>query len=166
MNSTAPRLLLSPLGPLTFSLAAQLLMERWHDTTLVSKGLARRLEDVEGYLAWLDDEIVGVVTFVQERQSIQVVSMDSFRDGLGTGKALHEAIVQTATERKCNRIWLVVTNDNLDGLSFFQKHGWNICLLHCNSMEIARWIKPGIPLTGINGIPIRHEIELEILISN
>ena len=36
--------------------------------------------------------------------------------------------------------------------------------LYHNALDTARRIKPEIPLTGIDGIPLKHEIELEILL--
>lgn len=151
-----------PLGPLNFSLAKALLEERWGGDFIVSLGKINLLKELEGYLAWVEDEIVGLVTFTQTENSLQIVSMDSFRDGIGVGKALNDAAVQTAKQRKCTRIWLVITNDNLEGLQFYQKRGWNMKALHLNSMIEARIIKPAIPLTAENGIRILHEIEIEI----
>jgi hypothetical protein len=37
------------------------------------------------------------------------------------------------------------------------------CLYH-NALDISRKIKPEIPLIGDHSIPLRHEIEFELLI--
>ena len=71
-----------PLGPLNFTLAKALLDERWGGDFIVSLGKINLLTELEGYLAWVEDEIVGLVTFTQSALEIQVVSMDSFRDGI------------------------------------------------------------------------------------
>ncbi len=39
-----------------------------------------------------------------------------------------------------------------------------MCKLYVDSMEEVRKLKPGIPLIGNDGIPIRDEIELEMRI--
>ena len=33
-----------------------------------------------------------------------------------------------------------------------------------NALDISRKLKPGIPLIGENSIPLRHEIEFELLL--
>ena len=57
---------------------------------------------------------------------------------------------------------LITTNDNLSALRFYQKRSFDMVRLYLNAVEEARKIKPEIPLTGNDGIPIRHEIELEM----
>ena len=57
---------------------------------------------------------------------------------------------------------LITTNDNLSALQFYQKRGFDMSRLYHNAVDKSRKIKPQIPLTGANGIPIRHEIELEM----
>ena len=59
---------------------------------------------------------------------------------------------------------LSTTNDNLRALGFYQKRGFQLCALRVNAMEEARKLKPGIPLIGEHGIPLRDEIELEIML--
>lgn len=61
------------------------------------------------------------------------------------------------------KLLLTTHNDKLDALRFYQKHGFQICHIHINSMEKARKQKPSIPQFGDYGIPIRDEIDLEML---
>lgn len=56
----------------------------------------------------------------------------------------------------------VTTNDNLNALRFYQKRGLVLVAVHPNALEQSRKIKPQIPLIGEYGIPLRHEIELEM----
>ena len=51
--------------------------------------------------------------------------------------------------------------DNLTALAFWQKRGYELVAVHRNAIAAARRVKPQIPITGKNGIPIRDEIELE-----
>ena len=66
-----------------------------------------------------------------------------------------------ALEAEMQRLWLVTTNDNLAALKFWQKRGYRLVAVHRNAIAQARRIKPQIPITGQDGIPIRDEIELE-----
>jgi hypothetical protein len=57
---------------------------------------------------------------------------------------------------------LITTNDNTKALRFWQKRGFRLAAVHRNAVEKSRKIKPEIPLTGNDGIPIKDEIELEM----
>ncbi len=35
---------------------------------------------------------------------------------------------------------------------------------HINAVEISRKLKPSIPLVGIDNIPIKHEMEFEMIL--
>jgi hypothetical protein len=49
-------------------------------------------------------------------------------------------------------------------LRFYQKRGFVIAAIHVNALEKARRLKPEIPLIGEDGIPLRDEIELEMIL--
>ena len=55
-----------------------------------------------------------------------------------------------------------MTNDNTAALRFYQKYGFALVAVHRNAIEQDRLLKPEIPFTGNDGIPLRDEIELEI----
>jgi hypothetical protein len=56
---------------------------------------------------------------------------------------------------------LVTTNDNIDGLIFWQKVGFSLKKVYPNAISFSRKLKPEIPEIGNYGIPVRDEIELE-----
>ena len=72
-------------------------------------------------------------------------------------KALDEA-----RTRNCRRLFLITTNDNLNALGFYQRRGFEIFTVYRGAIHESRKIKPGIPFIGMNNIPLRDEIELEI----
>ena len=43
-----------------------------------------------------------------------------------------------------------------------QKRGFDMSRLFCNAVDLSRKLKPEIPLFGIDAIPLKHEIELEM----
>jgi len=61
-------------------------------------------------------------------------------------------------------MFLITTNDNTHALRFYQNRNFVIAAIHINAIEKSRQLKPEIPLTGADGIPIRDEIELEMLL--
>jgi ribosomal protein S18 acetylase RimI-like enzyme len=59
---------------------------------------------------------------------------------------------------------LITTNDNLHALGFYQKQGFHLVGEYPNAIVKSRKIKPSIQEIGVNSIPLRDEIELQILL--
>ena len=47
-------------------------------------------------------------------------------------------------------------------MRFYQKRGFVLVAVHRNALAESRRLKPEIPLIGIDDIPLRDEIELEM----
>lgn len=139
-------------------------ISRWKSDFLVSKGKKHFFDGLNGFLALDQGRILGIATFREEPSdnSIEVISLDSFQENIGIGSALIKHIVELAKQTGKERIWLVTTNDNTNALRFYQKRGWNMVFFYKDAMKEARKCKPDIQQTGQDGIPILHEIELEI----
>jgi ribosomal protein S18 acetylase RimI-like enzyme len=80
------------------------------------------------------------------------------------GTVLIEAVKAVAREGGCKRVWLITTNDNVDALRFYQRRDFRRVGVARNAVEESRKIKPQISATGLYGIPIRDEIELEVML--
>jgi ribosomal protein S18 acetylase RimI-like enzyme len=113
-----------------------------------------------GLVAELNGERVGLVTFTEETDAVEIVYIEAAVRHQGVGTSLIGAVVARAAGR---RLWLVTTNDNLDALRFYQRRGFRIAELHPAAVDQARRrLKPGIPAVGHFGIPVRDEIVLEL----
>jgi ribosomal protein S18 acetylase RimI-like enzyme len=113
-----------------------------------------------GLVAELNGERAGLLTFAEEPERVEIVSLEAAIRYRGVGKALIEAIVEQARGR---RLWLVTTNDNLDALRFYQRRGFRIVEVRVGAVDEARrMLKPTIPAVGNFGIPIRDEIVLQM----
>ena len=137
----------------------------WGSEIVVVHGDVYRPADLPGFIAEMDGEKVGLLTYHIRNTACEIVTLNSWREGSGVESALIEAVKQVALREKCRRLWLVTTNDNLHALYFYQKQGFTISDIRVNAVERSRKIKPEIPLLGNDGIPIRDEIELEILLT-
>jgi DNA-3-methyladenine glycosylase I len=104
---------------------------------------------------------VGLATYIMENSACELVTLDSLHEGLGIGSALVQAVAQEAARTGCSKVWCITTNDNHLALRFYQKRGFRIVAVHPGAVDRSRALKPSIPLLGVNGIPIRDEIELE-----
>ncbi len=142
---------------------AQLITERWDSNIIVSRGVIHRSDKLPGFAA-VDGQgaWIGLITYHIQGEACEIVTLDSLRPASGIGTALIEAVKAAARQAGCKRVWLVTTNDNLYALRFYQKRGFTLVALHSNAIEQSRKLKPQIPLTGNDGIPIRDEIELAL----
>jgi GNAT superfamily N-acetyltransferase len=105
---------------------------------------------------------VGLITYRLAATECEVISLNSLRPGVGIGSALIGAVREIARQNGCCRLWLMTTNDNMNALHFYQKRGFVLAALYPDALAEARRLKPEIPLTGFDGIPLRDEIELEM----
>jgi len=144
--------------------AAEFIAERWGGETIVGHGTVYRPASLPGFVAWRAGERIGLVTYHLDGDACEIVTIDSQQPGMGVGRELIEAVRHVAQDVGCRRLWLVTTNDNLEALGFYQKRGFALAALHRNALEASRRLKPEIPLVGLHGIPLRDEIELEMLL--
>ena len=142
----------------------QLWKQNWGDTFMIAHGVVYHPEMLEGFAACDGPDWVGLVTYVFSGGDCEIVSLDSEREGQGIGTSLMQAVVEEARKRDCRRVFLVTTNDNLNALGFYQKRGFTLVKIDRGAVNESRKHKPGIPLIGMNNIPLRDEIELEILL--
>jgi ribosomal protein S18 acetylase RimI-like enzyme len=157
--STLRRLVASDLPRLR-----QFWTEHWGGEEMISRGNIYRPEQLDGFVVEDDGEWIGLLTFFIKDGECEVTSLDSLREGQGIGSRLIEQASQEARDRGCHRLFLITTNDNLNALGFYQKRGFEIVTIYRGAVNRSRKIKPGIPLVGYNNIPLRDEIELEILV--
>ena len=120
------------------------IVRRWYTMQMVVHGESIDLGNADGYYACEGNDILGLITYRIIGKEMEILSLDSQREGRG--------------------ILLITTNDNLAALRFYQKRGFEMCRLCCNALDQARKIKAEIPLIGMNGIPLKHEIVLEMIL--
>ena len=143
---------------------ARFMTEHWGAEIVVSKGKVYRPHSLPGFVAERDGNVLGLVTYDIKDDECEIVTLDSLYEGHGIGTGLIEAVKAAARGAGCKRLWLITTNDNLHALRFYQKRGFALVAVHRNAIEASRKLKPGISLIGMDGIPIRDEVELELML--
>jgi len=143
---------------------AEFIKQQWCAEIVVAHGIVYRPDTLPGFMATHDDQVVGLITYCIADTACEVVTLDSLQPGNGIGTALIAAVKEQARQSNCRRLWLITTNDNLYALRFYQKRGFVLVAIHRNALEQSRKIKPEIPLIGNDGIPLRDEIELEMML--
>lgn len=140
----------------------QFWIEHWDGEEMVTRGVVHRLEQLEGFVVEDGKEWIGLLTFLVKDDECEVTSLDSLREGQGIGTRLINAVLDEVRKQNCRRVFLSTTNDNMHALRFYQKRGFELVAIHRGAVNEARIIKPSIPMTGFDDIPLRDEIELEI----
>jgi len=155
---------LRPLTPADHTWLAQFMQTHWGAETVVAHDQIYYPTQLPGFVAWEAEQVCGVITYQLAQPDCEIVTLDSLRPELGIGTALIDRVKEVARQAQCARVWLITTNDNLHALRFYQKRGFELVTVHRHAVARARLLKPSIPLIGHNGIPLRDEIELELLI--
>ncbi len=138
-------------------------VRRWGDDFIITRGRKVYPAQLAGFLAESPDgEKIGLATYEVIGDQCEMVTLDAFKKFSGVGTVLTEKVEEAAIAAGCKRLWLITTNDNLDGIRFYQRRGFTIAAVHVNALEHSRKLKPVIPLIGQHGIPLRDEIEFEM----
>ena len=136
----------------------------WFSTDIIIRGEIVDTTVLEGFAVYDKEELLGLLTFRIKDKELEIVSLDSIQENQGIGSALMNRIKEEAVKRNCNKIKLITTNDNLNALMFYQKRGYDMVQVYPNALDLSRRLKPTIPLTGNYGIPLKHEIEFELVL--
>jgi GNAT superfamily N-acetyltransferase len=108
-----------------------------------------------------DGGIAGVLTYDVAGRECEILTLHAASQWGGAGTALVDAVRGIAARAGCRTLWVLTTNDNVDGLRFYQRRGFRLSALRPGAVdESRRTLKPQIPPTGFYGIPLRDELEL------
>jgi|SRR5688572_25002486 len=102
----------------------------------------------------------GLATYRIVDREAELVSLDAVEPGQGVGSRLLSALIERLRQQGVRHLWVTTTNDNLAALAFYQKRGFRLQRVRTGAIDETRRLKPGIPLIGENGIPIRDEVDL------
>jgi ribosomal protein S18 acetylase RimI-like enzyme len=147
---------------------------RWKGETLRrvwgSTEVARRDQlidalPLDGFVAVDGDARVGLLTYAERADELEVVTLHAEVEKAGAGTALMDAARARALEMGARRMWLITTNDNVRAFRFYRRWGMELVRIHRDGVERSRALKPSIPTRGFGGVPIRHELEFELLLT-
>tara|TARA_R110000868_G_scaffold411617_1_gene706307 strand:+ start:394874 stop:395374 length:501 start_codon:yes stop_codon:yes gene_type:complete len=144
--------------------AQRVLQQYWASTEQVTRGKKLKADELPGIVAVRDGAEVGLLTYNIEGDACEIVTHNSMAGHGGIGSCLLTGVRNKAREHGCKRLWCVTTNDNTPAMRFYQRRDFDIVAFHKNAVNEARKLKPEIPDVGLDGIPIRHEIEMEYML--
>ncbi len=141
------------------------LVHHWASTVIHSRDVAFQADTLPGWVACSDEGTrVGLLTHTPMSAGVdcEVITLSTSLQRGGVGTLLLDHAASQARAAGCTRIFLTTTNDNLNALGFYQKRGWRLVAVYAGAVDRARITKPGIPLLGLNDIPLHDDIELEL----
>ena len=153
-----------PLLPSDRNWVTRMITIKWGGNIVVAHGEVFHPADLPGFAAFIGKKPVGLLTYSISDNDLEIVTINSWRERQGIGTALIDLVKLKAYEASCRRLFLVTTNNNTHALHFYQKYGFVISSIRINVIEKSRMLKPQIPLLDKDGLPIRDEIELEIIL--
>lgn len=164
--NTNTQFLIRPINPSDRPWILNLIEKRWGTNRVVTRGKIHEIKQLPGFIAHNSSDRLGLLTYLISNGDIEIVTLDSLVENIGVGTALISQARSLAEQAACQRIWLITTNDNMPALHFYQKKGFHLVAVHQNALDYSRTLKPEIPLIGLEGIPLRDEIELEIILNS
>ena len=144
--------------------ATALLGEHFGSSRVVSRGRVHDADQLPGFVALSDGELVGLVVYQDDDGGREVVALVAARPRQGIGKALIDSVVTSARDEGYSRVWLVTTNDNVAAQCFYQALGWRLASVHVGAVTRSRVLKPEIPAVGIGAVAIEDEIEFDLAV--
>jgi ribosomal protein S18 acetylase RimI-like enzyme len=124
------------------------------------------VRDLPGFVAEDEGTRVGLAQYRIVSGDCEIITLASLRSGRGIGSELVAAVRAVAERAGGRRLRVCTSNDNLNALGFYQKRGFALARLHRGAMERVRQVKPGVPLVGAGGIPLRDIVELELTLND
>jgi DNA-3-methyladenine glycosylase I len=122
--------------------------------------------DDAGLVALRSGAPVGLLTWRPDGPGrIEISALLALVLRVGVGTALIRALVEQAVASDAREIRVTTTNDNLAGLAFYQRNGFHLVELRAGAVDEARRrLKPSIPELGLDGLPLRDELELKLVL--
>ncbi len=139
---------------------SSILSEYWGGTEIVTRGRVYNALELPGIAAVKRGVVAGLLIYRIE-EDMEILSLVSLTRREGVATLLIEKAQEIASCKGCSRVWLTTTNDNRAAIGFYRSMGFEVVKIHENAIARSRELKPSIPEVGIDGIPIRDEIEME-----
>jgi len=145
-----------------------IIVKEWGSPLLAINGKLWDSRTMSGFAAMCrsscGDDVFGYLLYEFHGGVCEIMLLQSVVQNIGIASALIERVKQLAKENGTSRVIVQTSNDNTHAIRFYQRRGFTIREVRLGALEIARRLKPSIPLIGNDGIPLRDEIEFELRI--
>lgn len=140
------------------------LKDLWGSEVLITPGgVYKDVNNLDGIIVENEGKFAGMILFNIQKGEMEIVEIHVKITGLGIGSQLVQKAKTIASKGKLKRLWVSTSNDNGEALKFYQEKGFSVVNIYLGFMDEVRKLKPQLPKIGMDGIPLMHQIELEIL---
>lgn len=129
MDKNGDIIILAPMSENDFEWLKEQWLQ-WGDETMITKGKKHHIQDLDAFIAWVDDIRFGEATYRLGIDDCELTSINATVQDIGVGSKLLSTVEQMVKQSGRNRIWLITTNDNVDALRFFQRRGYRITAVY------------------------------------
>lgn len=117
--------------------------------------------DVEGLaLVGEDSAVSALATWSVHGDAAEVVSLHAMSPGSGAGRIVLTEVERRLRDQGVATVLIATTNDNTEALRFYLREEYRLTAVHLDAMAHVRELKPGVPLAGKGGVPLRDMWEL------
>lgn len=109
-----------------------------------------------------DGETRALASWTMRGDIALLCALHAMVPGQGAAVELLNAVKAAAKARGAVKLRAMLTNDNMPGLTFYQKQGFHFSGLYLEAIDTYRSVIPTIIKTGYQDIPVRDALELEI----
>jgi GNAT superfamily N-acetyltransferase len=154
------------LAPGDQNWAMELIALHFASACMVSRGTLHDTRGLPALVAERDCLRVGLLVYAVAGMDCEAVALVATQAREGIGRRLVGTLIHRAGQRGWHRLWSVTTNDNLPAIAFYHAVGWRLVGVHQGAVNLARQLKPQIPLMGMNGVRIEDELEFELRLTH
>ena len=103
-----------------------------------------------------------LASWTRRDQTAYLCALHSLRPGEGVAVQMLAAVKAAARGAGATKLKAMLTNDNMPGLTFYQRQGFRLSGLYPEAIDHYRSVIPTIIKTGYRDIPVHDALELEI----
>lgn len=109
-----------------------------------------------------DGSTAALASWTVRGETGYLCALHSLRPGEGVAIRMLDAVIFAARKAGAKKLKAMLTNDNMPGLTFYQRRGFRLSGLYLEAIDAYRSVVPTIIRTGYKDIPVHDAIELEI----
>lgn len=107
-------------------------------------------------------ETAALASWTLREDTAYLCALHSLMPGEGVAIRMLNEVVFAARRARARTLKAMLTNDNMPGLTFYQRRGFRLSGLYVEAIDHYRSVIPTIIKTGYRDIPVRDALELEI----
>lgn len=107
-------------------------------------------------------ETAALASWTLRGETAYLCALHSLRPGEGVAIRMLDEVKAAAKAAGAARLKAMLTNDNMPGLTFYQRRGFRLSGLYLEAIDHYRSVIPTIIKTGYRDIPVHDALELEI----